>query len=132
MKWVAHPIYNLNVSDTGLVQGPKGLRIPRKDRDGYLRLNIWYKGKLVTKQVHRLVADCFCISGTGSTIDHVDGDKTNNAVGNLQWMLAGDNCSKSFKQGLRRTQCRSVVVGGVEYYSKREAERRTGIPRHTL
>jgi len=129
MIWVKHPNYNIEVSDTGEIRGPRGLRTPRSDRYGYLRININSNGKHVTKTIHRLVADCFKIKGVGETIDHVDGDKTNNTVVNLQRLSAGLNCSKSFKQGFHSSICKSVVVDDQTYYSKREAERQTGISR---
>ena len=132
MIWVKHPNYNIEVSDTGRVRGTRGERTPRLDRYGYPRINISTPGKIVTRTIHRLVADCFEIPGVGETIDHIDGDKTNNAVSNLQRLTAGLNCSKSFKQGLRKSVCTVTQIGDRTFYSKREASRQTGIPRHHL
>lgn len=132
MIWVKHPNYNIEVSNTGRVRGARGERVPRFDRYGYLRINISTPEKTVTKTIHRLVADCFELPGTGETIDHIDGDKTNNNVENLQRMFAGLNCSKSFKQGLRKSICLETNVDSQTFYSKREAERQTGISRYRL
>lgn len=132
MIWVKHPNYNIKVSNTGRVFGARTERAPRLDKYGYLRINISTPGKNVTKTIHRLVADCFDIPGTGETIDHIDGDKTNNAVSNLQRMSAGMNCSKAFKQGMHTRICVVTQVGDQTFYSKREAERQTGISRFRL
>lgn len=132
MIWVKHPNYNIEVSNTGLVRGARGQRTPRLDRYGYLRINLSANGKNVTRTIHRLVADCFEIQGDGDTVDHIDGDKTNNRVENLQKLPAGLNCSKSFKQGLRASICCETKINGATFYSKREAERQTGIPRRFL
>lgn len=132
MIWVKHPNYNIEVSNTGRVRGARGERVPRFDRYGYLRINISIPGKTVTRTIHRLVADCFDIPGVGETIDHIDGDKTNNSVTNLQRMSAGSNCSKSFKQGLRTNVCIPTNIDDRTFYSKREAERQTGVPRYRL
>lgn len=132
MIWVKHPNYNIEVSNTGRVRGARSERIARLDRYGYLRINISTPGKTVTKTIHRLVADCFDLPGTGETVDHIDGDKTNNHVTNLQRLSAGLNCTKSFKQGTHSTICKITQVQDQTYYSKREASRQTGIPRHQL
>ena len=132
MIWVKHPNYNIEVSNTGLVRGPRGIRTPRLDRYGYLRINLNADGKNVTRTIHRLVADCFEIQGNGETVDHIDGDKTNNCIENLQRLSSGLNCSKSFKQGFRESMCCKTTVYGNTFYSKREAERQTGIPRRFL
>lgn len=133
MNWVKHPIYNLFVTDEGLVKGPSGkIRKSRTDRYGYLRINISvgnYENKTLT--IHRLVADCFDIPGEGNTIDHIDGNKSNNTVSNLQRVSAGQNCSLDFKRG-NRSQCQSVTVDGQQFYSKREASRTLNIDRKKL
>lgn len=130
MIWVKHPNYNIEVSNTGRVRGARSERAPRLDRYGYLRINISTPGKTVTRTIHRLVADCFNIPGVGETIDHIDGDKTNNHVSNLQRMSAGANCSKDFKQGMRTSLCIVTEINNQIFYSKREASRQTGVPRH--
>ena len=132
MIWVKHPKYNLEVSSTGLVKGVKGtIRVPRKDRYGYLRLNLSYESKTKTVLIHRLVGDCFELIGSGNTIDHIDGDKTNNCFQNLQKVSAGENAALCFQRGLHSRQ-HNVTIGGISYVSKREAERKTGIDRHKL
>lgn len=133
MNWVKHPIYAIFVNEEGTVKGPSGkLRKPRVDRYGYLRINISvgnYKNKTVT--IHRLVADCFKLPGEGNTIDHIDGNKSNNHVSNLQLIAAGENCSLAFKRGLH-SQCQPVEIKGQIFYSKREASRVLNLDRNKL
>jgi len=133
MNWVKHPIYNIFVSDEGLIKGPSDkLRKPRSDRYGYLRINISignYKNKTVT--VHRLVADCFKLIGEGTTVDHIDGNKSNNAISNLQLVSAGENCSLAFKRG-HQLNCHPVEIDGQRFYSKREAARTLNLDRNKL
>lgn len=129
--WVKHPIFNLQVSSLGNIKGPRGPRKPRFDRYGYLRINLLHQGKHITKTIHRLVADCFIQLCSTLTVDHIDGDKTNNCVLNLQLLPSGENASKAFKDG-DHSSCMKVEIDGIEYYSKREAERCTGIPRKRI
>ena len=128
--WVKHPIYNLLVSNQGRIKGPRGLRKYRTDRYGYYRINIKFQDKIITKTVHRLVADAL-IGVSKLTVNHKDGDKMNNHVENLELTTSEENTKHAFKSGLVKT-CQEVCIGGEIYYSKREAERCTGIPRRHL
>jgi hypothetical protein len=133
MNWVKHPIYSIFVNEEGTIKGPSGkLRKPRIDRYGYLRINISlgnYKNKTVT--IHRLVADCFNLPGEGNTIDHIDGNKSNNHVSNLQLVTAGENCSLAFKRG-HQPRCQPVEINGQDFYSKREAARILNLGRNKI
>lgn len=107
-------------------------RATRLDHDGYERLNAWLDGRLQTFLVHRLVYEAFHgIRDPKLAIDHIDGNKRNNRPKNLRQLSPGENVGREFRLG-RMKVCHPVVLGGVKYYSKREAERRTGIPRATL
>lgn len=59
---------------------------PQKDKDGYLQVNLYKDGNQKHHKVHRLVATAF-IENTDSLpeVNHIDEDKTNNRVSNLEW-----------------------------------------------
>ena len=47
------------------------------------------------KYVHRIVAEAFIPNPNNlPTIDHIDGDKTNNHVSNLEWVTHRENCRR--------------------------------------
>ena len=83
--------------------------------NGYPRLNLWQDNQKSRKYLHRLVAKAFLASPPGAihtgrggwSIDHINGDKTDNRACNLQWMLAADNNRKA-KAKLTNEQIRAV------------------------
>ena len=63
---------------------------------GYRKVSVIVNGKRYHPQVHRLVAEAYIPNPEGyDTVDHIDGNKTNNEVNNLQWMTHGDNVAKA-------------------------------------
>lgn len=91
---------HLLISRTGRVWSTtydKELR-PHLTNRGYLRVNL-SKDKTVKRvSVHRLVAEAFIPNpGNLPAVDHIDGNKLNNHVENLQWITQSDNTRKSYK-----------------------------------
>lgn len=71
---------------------------------GYLRVDIYQGGKMKSHRVHRLVASAFFDAPDShfdkshneverSQVNHIDGNKTNNAVSNLEWCSRSENMS---------------------------------------
>lgn len=57
-----------------------------KDSDGYLLINLWKDGKKKSYKIHRLVASAFLDNPNNlPEVNHIDEDKTNNCVSNLEW-----------------------------------------------
>ena len=65
---------------------------PCKDKDGYMRLSLYKNGKEYKKTVHRLVALAFIPNPENKNeINHIDENKTNNHVSNLEWCTNKEN-----------------------------------------
>ena len=65
---------------------------------GYKRVALCLNRKLKSYHVHRLVAEAFIPNPNGyDTVDHIDGNKLNNNVENLQWLSRG--CRLLWKMG---------------------------------
>lgn len=63
---------------------------------GYQRVALCLNRKLKNYHVHRLVAEAFIPNPNGyDTVDHIDGNKLNNNVDNLQWISRADNIRKA-------------------------------------
>jgi len=72
---------------------------PYKNQYGYLRADIRQNGKRKSILIHRLVAMYFIENDNPKekdTVDHIDGNKNNNASYNLRWLSRSDNVKAYF------------------------------------
>ena len=62
---------------------------------GYLKINAYKNGKRKTFYVHRFVYECFRGDILHELqVDHIDNDKQNNCIDNLQLLTPAANCQK--------------------------------------
>ena len=75
-----------------------------KDSKGYLCLDLRGKnGKLNYPKIHRLVAEVFLENPENlPQVNHIDGNKTNNNVENLEWVTNKDNRIHALENGLKK------------------------------
>lgn len=60
----------------------------------YISVTLWKDGKGFSKLVHRLVAEEFLPNPNNyPVVNHIDEDKQNNCVNNLEWCTQKDNCN---------------------------------------
>lgn len=63
-----------------------------QDQKGYLMVNLYKNGKGRSRRVHRLVAEAFIDNPMHlSEINHIDENKKNNVVSNLEWCTSSYN-----------------------------------------
>lgn len=73
----------------------------RRNSRGYLYVNLCKNGKYKSVCVHRLVANAFLVKAVNKReVNHIDGDKSNNNVSNLEWVDRAGNMQHAFKRGL--------------------------------
>lgn len=76
-------------------------RTVSRNAKGYGVLQLWRGGKYDNWLVHRLVALAFIPNPDGlPEVNHRDGDKTNNAVENLEWASRKENVDHARRSGL--------------------------------
>ncbi len=101
---------------------------------GYVWINLWKNGKSKTHSVHRLVAMAFIENPNEfPAVNHIDGNKKNNTVDNLEWCTNSYNQLHASVNGLiKNTKKVKCVDTGIEYRNSCEAQRRTGISARTI
>lgn len=73
-----------------------------KTKKGYLNVTLLKKCKPFYTGVHRLVAQAFIPNPQDKPqVNHIDGNKENNCVNNLEWVTNEENMQHSWKTGLR-------------------------------
>ena len=107
------------------------LHVYLDSRRRYLILTLRKDGRQVIQRVHRLVAEAF-LGGPHPELDvnHIDGDKTNNCIENLEWCTRKENArhavSTGLRKGPRRREVRIVETGYV-FESVRACARYFGV-----
>ena len=72
----------------------------RNNKKGYPSVYLTINGKGISKVVHRLVAKTFIPNPYNlPQVNHIDGDKTNNNVNNLEWCTNQENHNHKMKNG---------------------------------
>lgn len=115
--------------------------IPKLNHDGYLRIQIWDKGKCSFVAIHRLVAQEYIPNPENKPfVNHINGNKRDNRVENLEWCTQKENIHHAFKTGLAHKQepntgplCKEILVyfpndTQAIFPSTMEIERRLNIP----
>ena len=93
--------YPYQISNFGRVKslnykgkGKEWILKAKKNKDGYLQVNLYQKGKRKTFQVHRLVGLMFLPNPENlPCVNHKDEDKTNNLLENLEFCSVAYNNS---------------------------------------
>ena len=72
-------------------------------KNGYLAVNLYKDRKVKHYYVHRLVAQTFIPNPNGfKEVNHINCDKHDNSVGNLEWCDRKHNLEHSYEHGLKR------------------------------
>lgn len=91
---------------TGYINKPSRLLKPHKDKKGYARTYLDKgDGKTRFVPIHRLVAIAFIPNPDNKPqVNHIDGNKENNNVDNLEWVTNQENHNHAILNGLYPNQ----------------------------
>lgn len=107
---------------------------------GYCLVQLYKDGKKKMVRVHRLVAEAFIPNPMNySQVNHIDGNKTNNCVENLEWCSGKHNMQHAVEHNLnncgKQRKIQQLTLDGeviTTYKSIRQAALATNISRDAI
>ena len=111
---------NYLVSSLGNVKTINGKlkKVVYDSKNDYGYVELWKNNKGKKFRIHRLVAETFIPNTLGKEqVNHIDGDKKNNCVSNLEWVTPKENIRHSIENDLS-----SIKYGSKNLASKLKEE----------
>lgn len=105
-------------------KNPNKLLSKRIDRGGYYSVRLCRQGQICTLFLHRLLAIAFIpYVKSKPFINHINGNKLDNSLDNLEWCTHSENIKHAYKTGLLKVKSTSVIdiCTGKSYSSIKEA-----------
>lgn len=117
---VEYPDYK--VSNLGRVYSELSAKILKAgmNNKGYQIVVLTKNNKRTTKTVHRLVLKTFSPNNDNYLVNHIDGNKLNNKLSNLEWVSYSGNLQHAWDTGLRK-----YVGDKIHVYIKATGETKT-------
>lgn len=129
-EWPHDP--RIKVSNKGrVVSHKRGVPYPLKVSDnghGYQIVGAGY-GSTRMQYVHRLVAETWLDNPNHyREVNHINGDKSDNRVENLEWTTRGENIRHAYRTGLKKAEGTPILIveTGEIFESISECARRIG------
>lgn len=107
-RWKWSKEYHCYVSTTGRIRDERKHIISLcKNEGGY---PVYFTPEKGYRTVHRIVAETFMPVGGMKclTIDHIDGNKNNNKLSNLQWVSAQENQKRANDKLVKNSQIKNA------------------------
>ena len=92
---------NYTICTDGVVRGPKAEKAQTPGKNGYKYVTLYANNQSKKLYIHRLMAELYIPNPESKrTVNHIDGDKHNNDLSNLEWNTDGENIKHAYDNGL--------------------------------
>ena len=89
---------------------------PYVTKQGYLYITLANNGTYKNTRIHRIIAETFIPNNDKDLqVNHINGNKKDNRVDNLEWVTCKENINKAWEMGL----CENVRKQCKERFSKK-------------
>lgn len=123
--------------------GCSGILKPTTNSKGYVYITFSKDGKRKQIGLHRVVAQAFCDNPDNlPQVDHINCNKEDNRAVNLEWVTAGENSKRAYKNGLTSQHIKDTsnaitlvdrkILAFFEFSSQREASCWLGFKPNTV
>lgn len=93
------------ISNFGNILNSKGEKLvvgKRKSNSGYIQVRLFKDGRYYYRYLHRLIAKAFIPNPNNyRTINHINGDKLDNSISNLEWASDAQQQRHAFLKSLK-------------------------------
>lgn len=135
---------NYSITKDGKLWSEKYYKVlaPYVNYKGYHCIKLHNEGKIFSTTIHRLVALTYIENPENKPqVNHINGDKSDNRVENLEWVTSSENQLHAYKNGLKkpcfhdrfyRGKLLLDINTGIYYQSINEAANLLGYNKGTL
>ena len=91
---------NYTICDKGVVKGT-AIKAQTLGKNGYRYVTLYHKNQGKKLYIHRLLAELYIPNPENKrTVNHIDGNKQNNCLTNLEWATDGENIKHAYDNRL--------------------------------
>lgn len=111
---------NYSINELGQVRNDitNKIRKPFQNKqNNYFYIDLWKDNKVKKYPIHRLIAEAFIPNPLNKpTVDHIDGNRSNNSIDNLRWATYSEQNSRFNTNGVRSEEIIVTNINNEKIY----------------
>ena len=110
---------NYTISIDGIIMGQTAEKAQTHGKNGYKYVTVYANNTSKKLYVHRLMAELYIPNPENKrTVNHIDGDKHNNNLSNLEWNTDGENIKHAYDNGLNPGNSKLINGDSATMYTR--------------